>query len=720
MKARTLGVAPTIPAVIAVEVVVVAGLVLFPPARASWWPAAGIAVAAIAALLVTVHRRSAVGWLAALVRFWRRRRRGPVAIPAAVDIPHGSQLYGVRVAGDEAITMIAVSGQAYSPTVLTGAATALTPNLLPLDELTALLDQPGGIRLAGIDIVSSGVRVRRGIGYPPLYSTLLADRPAAGQRSTRLVVRLDIARSTEGLQFRASVGAAAAAATERIVNALLQRDVRANALTAKDSRRRTHRTRRRPRHTRDTPRRRCGRCGFVGTGTHAHRGVEVGACLSRFPDVVLLFAGGREHQRVEPDVGAALRRGGADGLVEQEAQPHRRGATGSSAGASVRPPATDESANALPEYAPGRPGTCGGAWRPRQTLVRSNTLSSLGRGGIGDSGRVVGNAGGDDAARRLAADGADRSVPVDTDQHAHVDGIHPSVVGKGSSGRRTYRDLHRQPDPVDDARAATDRGCRPESPPEFVPSIIVSDRAVGPPPAGLASTVISLGEVRNATRHPDISFTQTSESRGAHRHRRLQRRRAHRDVQGRTALPGPGSRRDGPLRTPMTSPNDQRRAFDAAIETYRSGDTLRRTVRVCRDHGRDTPACPTPGWAESRAATTTSRYWRRARELAVAVPRDPSDRAGRRRPACADRRAAVRDDAGMVARHDRAGVCDRADQRASTSTLRSVFWRIRSSPATRWRRSGASSSLLPHTTSRSGGRTCLWRRRSRRHRTPPT
>ena len=45
-------------------------------------------------------------------------------------------------------------------------------------------------------------------------------------------------------------------------------------------------------------------------------------------------------------------------------------------------------------------------------------------------------------------------------------------------------------------------------PPEFVPSIIVSDRAAGLPPAGLASTVISLGTEGNA----DISFTQTSES----------------------------------------------------------------------------------------------------------------------------------------------------------------------------------------------------------------
>ena len=83
-------------------------------------------------------------------------------------------------------------------------------------------------------MVSSGLRVRRGTGYPPLYSTLLADRPAAGQRRTYLVVRLDIANSVGGLTYRSTVGAAAAAATERIVNALLQRGVRAKPLTAKD------------------------------------------------------------------------------------------------------------------------------------------------------------------------------------------------------------------------------------------------------------------------------------------------------------------------------------------------------------------------------------------------------------------------------------------------------------------------------------------------------
>jgi hypothetical protein len=50
-------------------------------------------------------------------------------------------------------------------------------------------------------------------------------------------------------------------------------------------------------------------------------------------------------------------------------------------------------------------------------------------------------------------------------------------------------------------------------PPEFVPSIIVSDRAGGPPPAGLASTVITIGDAadpRSGT--PDLSFTQISAS----------------------------------------------------------------------------------------------------------------------------------------------------------------------------------------------------------------
>jgi hypothetical protein len=51
-------------------------------------------------------------------------------------------------------------------------------------------------------------------------------------------------------------------------------------------------------------------------------------------------------------------------------------------------------------------------------------------------------------------------------------------------------------------------------PPEFVPSIIVSDRDSGPPPAGLASTVITIGVAEGgaASATPDMSFTQISPS----------------------------------------------------------------------------------------------------------------------------------------------------------------------------------------------------------------
>ena len=62
MRARTLGINATIPAVVGVEVAVLAAIVIFPPARMSWWPTAAAAVVAIAVLMLTMHRRNAVRW----------------------------------------------------------------------------------------------------------------------------------------------------------------------------------------------------------------------------------------------------------------------------------------------------------------------------------------------------------------------------------------------------------------------------------------------------------------------------------------------------------------------------------------------------------------------------------------------------------------------------------------------------------------------------------
>ena len=231
MKERALGVRVALPVVVATEIIGVGAFIGLAPDRFGWWPAAVITGAAFVLMVVTVHRRNLPGWVAALMR-WRSRRRRPVEAAAAVDVSQGNIVCGVRVDAYEAIAMVAVTGRAYTPTFLRGSTVSLTTNVLPLDVLAGLLDQPGGLKLAGIDVVSSGQRVRRGAGYPPLYSTLLADRPAAGHRDTRLIVRLDLTDSVGGLSYRTSIGAAAAAATERIINALLQEGIRAAALSA--------------------------------------------------------------------------------------------------------------------------------------------------------------------------------------------------------------------------------------------------------------------------------------------------------------------------------------------------------------------------------------------------------------------------------------------------------------------------------------------------------
>ena len=515
MKARAVGLNTTIPAVIGVEVAVIAAIVIFPPARMSWWPTVAVGVFAAAALLVTVYRRNAVRWLVDRTRWWRRRRRNdPPA--AAIDIPHGAALYGVRVSDrfdSEAITMIEVTGQAYSPTLLTGSATALTPNLLPLDALTGLLDQPGGIRLSGIDVVSSGLRVRRGTGYPPLYSTLLADRPAAGQRRTYLVVRLDVANSVAGLAYRSSVGAAAAAATERIVNVLLQRGVRANALTAKDL---------------DAALVELGAGLAVVPAETAPDAIPVGP---RTPTPV---APTEAWKSIEAHPGFltsyyfspedittnklnqmwALR---SDAVVQTISLTKKRGAGEGRPWVSALVRLNDPQAAASPPtlYLNPLPGDQGPAAARSAPLprrfdampARPLDVAPLDLP-VGSSGVLVGTTQRGDLLLLSLTD-PDQATRIAL--HTSMPYACQLLVRAAAVGERIaiYTDQPARWRQLEQPLiAVVDR----RHPPEFVPSIIVSDRAGGPPPAGLASTVITIGEAERNAPTPDMSFTQISAS----------------------------------------------------------------------------------------------------------------------------------------------------------------------------------------------------------------
>lgn len=231
MKARTVSATVCTPVVLGLEIAALSALIALPPGRFGWWPTVVVITVALLLLVPTVHRRNAPQWLAALARWRRQRRAAPTTAAAAVDVPHGNIVCGVRTEPLEALTMVEITGLPYAPTFLRGSTVSLTRNVLPLDLLAGQLDQPGGLKLS-MQLAFSGHRVRRGSGYPPLYSTLLADRPAAGKRAVLLVVRLDIQNSLPGLQYRRSVGAAAAAATERIVLELMEHDIRASALNA--------------------------------------------------------------------------------------------------------------------------------------------------------------------------------------------------------------------------------------------------------------------------------------------------------------------------------------------------------------------------------------------------------------------------------------------------------------------------------------------------------
>jgi type VII secretion protein EccE len=514
MKARALGVNARIPAVVGVEVAVLAAILIFPPARWSWWPTAVTAVAAVALLMVTVYRRNVVKWFVDRIRWWRRRRRtGSPA--AAVDIPHGAALYGVRVPyrfDSEAITMIEVTGQAYSPTLLTGSATALTPNLLPLDALTGLLDQPGGIRLSGIDVVSSGLRVRRGTGYPPLYSTLLADRPAAGQRRTYLVVRLDIANSVTGLSYRSTVGAAAAAATERIVNALLQRGVRANALTAKDL---------------DAALVELGAGLAVVPAEAAPDEAPVGA---RTPTPV---APTEAWKSIEAHPGFltsyyfspedittgtvnqmwALR---SDAVVQMISLTKKRDPPDGRPWVSALVRVNDPQAPTRPPTLylnplPGHQGPAAARTAPLPRRFDAMPARPLDAAPldlpVSSSGVLVGTTQRGDLLLLSLTD-PDQATRIAL--HTGMPYACQLLVRAAAVGERIaiYTDKPNRWRQLEQPLiAVVDR----RHPPEFVPSIIVSDRADGPPPAGLASTVMTIGDTEDAPT-PDLSFTQVSAS----------------------------------------------------------------------------------------------------------------------------------------------------------------------------------------------------------------
>jgi type VII secretion protein EccE len=212
---------------------VTAALVVVPlVSRVPWW--ALIPAAVLVFVAVGVMYRGATGWAwLTRARRVRRARRSAKArqARAGVPVPFEAELPGVGPGGlmwdgEYAITMIALHGRQYAPTVLVSEG-ADSIDTVPLNVCGALLEQFGGLELHSIDTLSIGTRTAQDGQFTGRYEETVADRAAVGERRTWLVLRLRPTACLDAMLYRHSVGEAIEAATERIRQAAARAGCRA-------------------------------------------------------------------------------------------------------------------------------------------------------------------------------------------------------------------------------------------------------------------------------------------------------------------------------------------------------------------------------------------------------------------------------------------------------------------------------------------------------------
>src|SRR5262249_26834671 len=204
--------------------------------RVSWWLVAATGVLILIAVTLTYNGATGAGWLARAVRFvWyrsraaARTRRAAIPEPFSVDLP-GIGTVGIRWDGQYAVTMIGLPGRAYAPTFLVPTG-AKTEDMAPLEVVASLLRQFGGLELASVDVVSAGSRTSDA-RFASTYDEIIGDRPAVALRQTWLVLRLCPQACLAAMAYRGDAAAAAAAATERIRQAVLRSGCRAATCSA--------------------------------------------------------------------------------------------------------------------------------------------------------------------------------------------------------------------------------------------------------------------------------------------------------------------------------------------------------------------------------------------------------------------------------------------------------------------------------------------------------
>lgn len=204
--------------------------------RAGWWAAAVLAAALSAVTFVTWRNAPVVELVLRAVH-----PKGTLASATAGELAdynrtYGSGPVGIRSVGPHLVAVVAVDGPAHSPSALDHHRVASLATL-PIAAIAAGMRQ-FDVTLESIDVVSVGIRraADRHHSYGAVYSSLVGDHPAVGQRRTWLVVRFDADRSARAVLCRESVAATVGAAAQWLAEELTSRRCPARALNAAEIR----------------------------------------------------------------------------------------------------------------------------------------------------------------------------------------------------------------------------------------------------------------------------------------------------------------------------------------------------------------------------------------------------------------------------------------------------------------------------------------------------
>lgn len=202
-----------------------------------WWALIPSALPVIAGAALTYRGATAAEWIA---RPWRLRRNTHSATlraaRASIPTPFSAELPGVGPSaltwdGQYAITMIALQGRPYAPSVLVSEG-ADSRDVVPLEVCGELLEQFGGLELHSVDVLSEGTRTAPDGRFTARYDEMVSDRAAVGSRRTWLVLRLRPTGCLDAMRYRSNVGEAISAATERIRQAVARSGCRASTCSA--------------------------------------------------------------------------------------------------------------------------------------------------------------------------------------------------------------------------------------------------------------------------------------------------------------------------------------------------------------------------------------------------------------------------------------------------------------------------------------------------------